>query len=801
MNLQSALALHASGNLAGAEQAYRKFLQESKTDQTAQVAFEKLGLICLGTGRVDEGRQLISSALELNPNNPDLYLNLAVAQKTQGRLEEAILSNRKALQLGAKYPEAHLNLGDVLNEHGQPDEAIKSYKKAIELRPRYAEAHNNLGVALLNQGKLDEATRWLQKSVELKPDYVQAQHNLGMVLQKQGLFERAIQPCKVAVKLFPNPDSFLNLGNALFSLYCSTGKSNLLAEAIAAFEKVAQLKPDAMEAYNNLGLAFREQRSLDDAIKSFQKAIAITSDYAEVHHNLGLTFELQHNFKDASDCFERTLKLHSRKFANDSPVEKIGRLLLEMRKVPAVYGQFSEIEIARNSFEGSLREALSLVSEMKRPFELPEIEALRRILFITDTFYLSYQGLDDKLLISEYGNLVKAILKQEISPFLEPAFIQADQARKKIRLGIASEFLGKHHGSYWAYGWLANLPKDDYEFYLYSLNGRVDKVTNKFASLGTFRWLPFREHNYLTSLNTIKDDKLDVLIITDVGMTASTKILSLLRVAPIQCAGWAHPVTTGSQNIDYFLSNEFMETAESDDHYSENLVRLPKIGLNLDYPDDSDVAAARGDFDLPAGKILYGSVQSIFKYLPQFDSVYPAIAQRVNDAFFVFLSSDDANATEIFRQRLKLCFEQTGLNFEERVKILPRLSPRGFMQILTLLDVNLDSIEWNGGFTTMRALAMNCPTVTLPGKFMRGRHGISILKMIDVEELVAESLDDYVLLACKLGLDEQFRKGVVSKIAAHKGRLFNDCECVQYLDHFLKTKVSETNLQPGVAAK
>ena len=37
------------------------------------------------------------------------------------------------------------------------------------------------------------------------------------------------------------------------------------------------------------------------------------------------------------------------------------------------------------------------------------------------------------------------------------------------------------------------------------------------------------------------------------------------------------------------------------------------------------------------------------------------------------------------------------------------------MQLLGVLDVYLDSIGWNGGITTLRALAMNCPVVTLPG--------------------------------------------------------------------------------------
>ena len=65
------------------------------------------------------------------------------------------------------------------------------------------------------------------------------------------------------------------------------------------------------------------------------------------------------------------------------------------------------------------------------------------------------------------------------------------------RVDVASEYLKYHNGAFWAYGWLSNLPKDDYQFFAYSLNGKTDEYTRKFAELGTFRWLPFRQGNYL----------------------------------------------------------------------------------------------------------------------------------------------------------------------------------------------------------------------------------------------------------------------------------------------------------------
>src|SRR5262249_54411249 len=161
--------------------------------------------------------------------------------------------------------------------------------------------------------------------------------------------------------------------------------------------------------------------------------------------------------------------------------------------------------------------------------------------------------LNDKELQIAYANLVTEILRPEIG-----AFLKISRVRKfdpKIRIGIASELLGYHNGSYWAYNWIARLPQSDYQFFLYSLNGKIDDMTRRFARLGTYRWLPFRENDYIGSLSQIKEDNLDVLLLPDVGMGGAGKMISLARLAPIQCVGWGHPMTTGSANVDYYLSS------------------------------------------------------------------------------------------------------------------------------------------------------------------------------------------------------------------------------------------------------
>lgn len=792
MNIESALAKHAAGDIAGAEQGYRAVIAQDKTNH---VALEKLALICLMTGRLDEGKQHLQAALKLNPGNPETHYNLAAAHKATGSWAQVVESATKSLRAGGNIPEVYLILGEGLNGVGKPDEAVLAQKKALALRPNYEEAHIQLGLALLAEGKLAEAEQSLKKSLQLNSSLGHAHYNLGIVLQQQGKFKEAIASCTEAIKLLPIAECYVNLGNAYFeSRNYGEDSPKAVAEAITAFTKALALNPDFAEAYNNLGLAKREQGKLDDAAAAYRKAIAVNPNHIAAYRNLAFILDQQSKYDESLSCHEWALRLQCEHLPAASAVKRLGQLLLNLRKIPTIYMDEAEIQKCREAFTCTLNEASSLVAGMERHFGDEELHVLAGILFTIDNFYLPYQQLNDVELNQRYAQLVIEILEPSIKPFLAP--IKKPSTTGKIRLGIATEVLREHHGCVWALGWLENLPKDDYEFFLYSLNGKVDETTKRFASFGTYRWLPFNENRYLDSVKQIKEDNLDILIVTDVGTSPGNRLISMLRLAAIQCSGWAHPVTSGSPNMDYFISNELMEPANADNHYSEKLIRLRNIGMSLEHPDNCNVVGTRADFGIPEDKTIYASVQSLFKYLPQFDCVYPAIAKQDANAFFVFLSSDAEHITAAFQKRLKDCFEQAKIDFDTHVKILPRLTPAAFMQLLTVLDVNLDSIGWSGGFTTLRSLSVDCPVVTYASEFMRGRHSYAMLKMIGVDELIANNLDEFVALASRIGSDKEYRCALVEKIKANKHKLLNDIESVRHLDSFIKEAVSNLQRTP-----
>jgi len=289
----------------------------------------------------------------------------------------------------------------------------------------------------------------------------------------------------------------------------------------------------------------------------------------------------------------------------------------------------------------------------------------------------------------------------------------------------------------------------------------------------------------------IDSDRLHVLIFPEVGMDSMTVRLASLRLAPIQCTSWGHPDSSGLPTIDYYLSSDLMEPADAEDHYTEKLIRLPNLSIHYEPPSIKPAPADRAYFGLREGTILFLCTQSLFKYLPQFDEVFPRIASEVGSCQFAFLSfARSPHLGERFIRRLESVFSRFGLRCADYVKLLPHLGLEHYSALNQIADVFLDSIGWSGCNSTLEALACNLPVVTMPGRLMRGRHTHAILQMMELGDTEARDLDEYVAIAKRLGTDAEWRKHISEKISRLKQRAYRDDVCIHGLEDFLKSTVS-----------
>ena len=167
----------------------------------------------------------------------------------------------------------------------------------------------------------------------------------------------------------------------------------------------------------------------------------------------------------------------------------------------------------------------------------------------------------------------------------------------------------------------------------------------------------------------------------------------------------------------------------------------------------------REELGLRPASTAYWCAQSLFKYLPQHDEVFPRIAREVGDCQFVFIRHFGKGVTELFQQRLDRAFAAAGLKAEDHCVFLQSMDMNRFAAASAQCDVMLDSIGWSGGNTTLEALAQDLPVITFEGALMRGRVSAGMLRMMGMPEAIAGTVDDYVALAVRIGQDRGLAGG------------------------------------------
>ena len=287
----------------GANERLRWYQAAAAAAPANAVAHINLGVALKDKGQLDEAIACSKKAIELDPKFATAHSNLGIAPNDKGRLDEAIACHRKAIELDPKYAPAHTNLGNVMWAKGQLDEAIACHRKAIELDPKFAKAHANLGNALQDKGQLDEAIACHRKAIELDPKLAKAHGNLGNAMWAKGQLDEAIACYKRVIQLDPkDAKTHYNLGVAL-------ARKGQRDTAIACYKKAIELDPMLAGAHSNLGLALQAKGELGEAIACYKKAIELDPMLAGAHFNLGLALQAKGELDEAIACFKKAIEL------------------------------------------------------------------------------------------------------------------------------------------------------------------------------------------------------------------------------------------------------------------------------------------------------------------------------------------------------------------------------------------------------------------------------------------------------------------------------------------------------------
>lgn len=257
-----------------------------------QVGWDIIGIIYALYGKLSESVYASYKSIEINPNDPNAYSNLANTLRQLGKLEEAKKYCKKAIILNPKLAAAHSNLGGILKEQGNFEKAIHSYKQSLLLNPNFPETYTNLGNIFKELGKLNEAEIYCKKAVNLNPFFAEGYYNLGIILKEIEKYDEAEISFKSCIKLNPKfIESYIYLSDCLFKL-------SRLDEAKKICKKSIMLNPALYVSYYILGNIYLELGKHQKAEKNFKKSITIKNDFVDPYFSLCFLYQRLNRFSE-----------------------------------------------------------------------------------------------------------------------------------------------------------------------------------------------------------------------------------------------------------------------------------------------------------------------------------------------------------------------------------------------------------------------------------------------------------------------------------------------------------------------
>jgi predicted O-linked N-acetylglucosamine transferase (SPINDLY family) len=340
----------------------------------------------------------------------------------------------------------------------------------------------------------------------------------------------------------------------------------------------------------------------------------------------------------------------------------------------------------------------------------------------------------------------------------------ADQkAGKPLRIGYICSCLYNH-----SVGWLARTlihhhDTKKFNIYIYAINtpesvhpvkAFYQHATSNYRNCGI-------ESGVIADL--IYEDQIDILIDLDSITRDTVCTVMALKPARIQ-ATWMGWDAVGMSSIDYYIADNYSLPENAQDYYTEKIWRLPKTFLAIDGFEVGIPTVSRRDLDIPEDAIVFLNPQRGFKLTPEVLKLQLQILSATPNSYLLLKGI----AEESLQQSLGQLAKEVGVSLD-RLRPIPYAPSEEIHRAnLAIADVIFDTFPYNGATTTMEALWMERPIVTLVGQQFSARNSYTMMMNAGITEGISWTPEEYVAWGIRLGTEPELRQQVAWKLRQGK---------------------------------
>ncbi len=580
-----------------------------------------------------------------------------------------------------------------------------------ELRVLELIAKGNL---LEDCGEPAKALTLYDTAIRLAPGFARSHLNRGNALAACEDLEGAVDAFSKALEIDPlYAGAHFNLGNAFMRL----GK---LGEARESYTHALKVSPDYVDAEVALGAVLEEQRLFENACAHYRRALALQPNYVQVHCNLGNALKKLNRFEEALASYRRAIELDANYVDAHN---NMGTVLQDLGR----------LEEAKSSFLRALK------------LKPDSIDTQGNLLFL-----LNYCDPDPHYPTLLHARRYGELAAQKATPYTHWGV--SIQPERCLRVGFVSGDFREHPVGFFlenALGLLVEKSIGRLECVAYSNHAFEDATTRRLRSYFQL-WRSCVGLSDIALSKQVYDDAVDILIDLS-GHTASNRLsMFAFKPAPVQVSWLGYFGTTGVAAMDYLLADPWTLLPSDESNFTERIWRLPETRLCFT-PPAVDVHVAR----LPAldkGYVTFGCFNNLTKMTSPVVKLWSEVLRSVPGSRLL-LKSPQLSESSV-RMRIEEQFGSHGIDISRL--LFEGLSPRReYLAAYHRIDIALDPFPYTGGTTTMEALWMGVPVVTLAGDRFLSRQGVGLLANAGLSDWIADTAKEYVEIARSRASDLQ----------------------------------------------
>lgn len=662
------------------------------------------------------------------PNEIVAQIQAAIAHQRSGRPAQAEQIYKRLLKKAPDNFDCSYLLATLYAEQGRLKQAIEMFRRAGKIRPELVEVQYNLAVALGIAGDDAEAARIYERILDVDPQNAAARNNYAASLLSRGHAVDALQQYDRLIAQHPGAaDAYNNRGMALHYL-------KRFDEALAAYDRAIGLRPQFAEAYVNRGNVLATLRRTDDALASFTKATALKPDFADAYSNAGNIHCDRKAYGEAIRTFDCALALRP-----DDAETKSMRLYAKMHLCDWS-GFAAESADLRASIDRGMPVypfvALAVSTSPAQQFRCARQFAAKRYPRAPTPLWQGESYAHDRLRIAYLSADFRA---HAVSNLMAGLF----ECHDRTQFEVTALSIGPDDGS--------------------TMRRRLQQAFDSFID-GT----GLRDEEIAAR---IRAQEIDILIDLN-GYTQGARVGILAqRAAPVTATYLGYAGSLGTDYVDYVIADRTVIPREHFPSYSEKPVWLPDCFMVNDASRAiAERVPARSELGLPDHGLVFCCFNQPYKISPAIFAIWMRLLNAVDGSVLWLKDSGAAATTNLRREAERLGVAPDRLVFAPAV---PEAADHLARQ--QQADLFLDTAPYNAHATAADALWAGLPVLTSLGNTYASRVAASLVRSLDLAELVAPSLSDYEALALKLAREPQLLRSVKTKLVRNRdtGALFD----------------------------